>query len=41
MYVIFFMVISGNMISQLSAIEPLIGSNYGSCRETVEIALAL
>jgi hypothetical protein len=29
------------MISQLSAIEPLNGSNYGSWRETIEIALAL
>jgi hypothetical protein len=35
------MVISGNMLSQLSAIEPFNGSNYGSWRETIEIALAL
>jgi hypothetical protein len=35
------MVISDNIISQLSAIEPLNGSNYGSWRETVEIALTL
>jgi hypothetical protein len=42
MYIIFFfMVISGNILSQLSAIQPLNGSNYGSWRETVEIALAL
>jgi hypothetical protein len=37
----FFMFISGNMISQLFAIQPLNGSNYGSWRETIEIALAL
>jgi hypothetical protein len=42
MYVLFFfMVMSGNMLSQLSATEPLNGSNYGSWRETVEIALGL
>jgi hypothetical protein len=35
------MVISGNILSHLSAIQPLNGSNYGSWRETVEIALAL
>jgi hypothetical protein len=35
------MVISGNILSQLSAIQPLNGLNYGSWRETVEIALAL
>jgi hypothetical protein len=29
------------MISQLSAIKPLNGSNYGSWRETIEIALML
>jgi hypothetical protein len=42
MYVMFFfMVISCNILSQLSTIQPLNGSNYGSCRETVEIALTL
>jgi hypothetical protein len=42
MYVLFFMVISGNMLSQHSAIETLNRSNYGSWRrETIEIALAL
>jgi hypothetical protein len=35
------MVISSNMFSQLSAIEPLNGGNYGSWRETIEIAFAL
>jgi hypothetical protein len=35
------MIISGNMLSQLSAIETLKGSNYGSWRETIEIVLAL
>jgi hypothetical protein len=35
------MVISCNILSQLSTIQPLNGSNYGSCRETVEIALTL
>jgi hypothetical protein len=37
----FFMVVSGNILSQLFAIQPLNGSNYGSWRETVEIALTL
>jgi hypothetical protein len=37
MYVLFFMVISGNMLSQLSIIETLNGSNYGSWRETIKI----
>jgi hypothetical protein len=37
----FFMFLSDNMLSQLSAIEPLNGGNYGSWRETIEIALAL
>jgi hypothetical protein len=41
MYVLFFMVISGNMLSQLSAIETLNGLNFGSWRETIEIVLAL
>jgi hypothetical protein len=40
-YSIFLMVISGNMLSQLFAIEALNGSNNGSWRETIEIALAL
>jgi hypothetical protein len=41
-YPIFFMVISSNMLSQLSAIEPLNGGgDYGSWTETIEIALAL
>jgi hypothetical protein len=40
-YIVFFMVISRNMLSQLSAIEPLNGSNYDSWRENIEIALAL
>jgi hypothetical protein len=35
------MVISGNMLSHLSVIETLNGSNYGSWRETIEIVLAL
>jgi hypothetical protein len=35
------MVISGNVLSQLSTIETLNGSNYGSWRETIEIVLAL
>jgi hypothetical protein len=35
------MVISGNMLSQLSAIDTLNGSNYGSWWETIEIVLAL
>jgi hypothetical protein len=29
------------MFSQLSAIEPLNGGNYGSWRETIEITLVL
>jgi hypothetical protein len=42
MYVMFFfMVISCNILSQVSTIQPLNGSNYGSCRKTVEIALTL
>jgi hypothetical protein len=40
-YHVFFMVISRNILSHLFAIQPLNGSNYGSWRETVEIALAL
>jgi hypothetical protein len=40
-YNVFFMFLSCNMISQLSAIEPLNVSNYGSWRETIEIVLAL
>jgi hypothetical protein len=35
------MIISSNMTNQLSAIEPLNGSNYGSWMETVEVALVL
>jgi hypothetical protein len=35
------MVLSGSMLSQLSAIEPINGGNYASSRETIEIALAL
>jgi hypothetical protein len=35
------MIISGNILNHLSAIQPLNGSNYRSCRETIEIALAL
>jgi hypothetical protein len=35
------MIISGNILSQLSIIRPHNGSNYGSWREIVEIALAL
>jgi hypothetical protein len=35
------MVISSNILSHLSTIQPLNGSNYGSWRETIEIALAL
>jgi hypothetical protein len=34
------MVVSGNILSHLSAIQPLNGSNYGSWRETVEIEIA-
>jgi hypothetical protein len=35
------MIISGNILNHLSIIQPLNGSNYGSWRETIEIALAL
>jgi hypothetical protein len=35
------MVISGNILSHLSTIQPINGSNYGSWRETVDIAFAL
>jgi hypothetical protein len=35
------MIISGNILNHLFAIQPLNGSNYGSWRETIEIALAL
>jgi hypothetical protein len=35
------MIILGNILNHLSAIQPLNGSNYGSWRETIEIALAL
>jgi hypothetical protein len=35
------MIISGNILNHLSVIQPLNGSNYGSWRETIEIALAL
>jgi hypothetical protein len=35
------MIISGNILNHLSAIQPLNGSNYGSWRETIEIVLAL
>jgi hypothetical protein len=35
------MIISGNILNHISAIQPLSGSNYGSWRETIEIALAL
>jgi hypothetical protein len=35
------MIISGNILNHLSAIQPLNGSNYGSWRETIEIELAL
>jgi hypothetical protein len=35
------MIISGNILSHLSAIQSLNGLNYGSWRETIEIALAL
>jgi hypothetical protein len=37
----FSMIISGNILNHLSAIQLLNGSNYGSWRETIEIALAL
>jgi hypothetical protein len=35
------MIISGNILNHVSAIQPLNGLNYGSWRETIEIALAL
>jgi hypothetical protein len=35
------MIISGNILNHLSAIQPLNGSNYGSWRDTIEITLAL
>jgi hypothetical protein len=35
------MIISGNILNHLSTIQPLNGSNYGSWRKTIEIALAL
>jgi hypothetical protein len=35
------MIISGNILNQLSAIQPLNGSNYDSWRETIEIVLVL
>jgi hypothetical protein len=35
------MIISGNILNHLSVIQPFNGSNYGSWRETIEIALAL
>jgi hypothetical protein len=35
------MVISRNMVSQLSTIQPFNGSNYVSWRDTIEIVLAL
>jgi hypothetical protein len=42
MYVLFSLwLFSGNILSHHSAIRPLNGSNYGSWRETVEIALTL
>jgi hypothetical protein len=37
---VFFMIISGNILNHLSAIQPLNGSNYDSWRETIKIALA-
>jgi hypothetical protein len=37
----FFMIISGNIMNHICAIQPLNGSNYGSWRETIETALAL
>jgi hypothetical protein len=36
-----FMIIPGNILNHLSAIQPLNWSNYDSWRETIEIALAL
>jgi hypothetical protein len=35
------MIISGNILNHLSTIKPLNGLNYGSWRETIEIAPAL
>jgi hypothetical protein len=35
------MVISDNILSHLSTIQPINGSNYGSWRETVDIVFAL
>jgi hypothetical protein len=35
------MIISGNIMNHLFAIQPLNGSNYGSWSETIEMALAL
>jgi hypothetical protein len=35
------MIILGNILKHLSAIQPLNGSDYSSWRETIEIALAL
>jgi hypothetical protein len=35
------MIISGNILNHLFAIQPLNELNYGSLRETIEIALAL
>jgi hypothetical protein len=35
------MIISGNILNHLFAIQPLNESNYSSWRETIEIALAL
>jgi hypothetical protein len=35
------MIISENVLNHLSVIQPLNGLNYGSWRETIEIALAL
>jgi hypothetical protein len=35
------MIVSGNIMNHLSAIQPLNRSNYGSWREIIEIVLAL
>jgi hypothetical protein len=35
------MIISGNILNHISTIQPLNGSNYGSWRETIEIAVVL
>jgi hypothetical protein len=40
-YHVFFIFLSGNMISQLCPIGPLNGGNYGLWRETIEIVLML